>query len=150
VLIAEPLGARWEGTVLKPYLDPAGILTVCRGETEYIELRIYSNEECAKMHRERLARDYAPRLAKCLPQIAVMERVKVFGALLDASYNAGWAAVCKSRMADLMRAGQWVAACKAIDGWYVTARNRKTGVRVKLKGLVSRRRDEMRVCLQGA
>jgi lysozyme len=148
VLVAAPIAERWEGVRIKPYYDPAHILTVCHGETEYIELRIYSKEECAAMLRKRLADDYAPRIAACLPEVATWERVKVFGALLDASYNAGWAGVCNSRMARLIRAGQWTAACKALDGWYVTAKNRKTGVRVKLRGLVLRRQDEMRVCLQ--
>lgn len=152
VLIAAPIGEKWEGYAPRPYLDPAAIKTYCYGETDlaYLEDRIYSKSECGALLRKRLARDYAPRVLACLPQLGDPRRVQVFGALLDASYNAGPVAVCKSRMAIAVRAGRWVAACNAIEGWYVTARNRKTGVRVRLRGLERRRRDEKAVCLKGA
>jgi lysozyme len=141
---------KWEGFAAKPYLDPASIKTGCFGETEdpaYLEDRIYSRSECGDQLRKRLARDYAPRIAKCLPEI-VQNRF-VFGALLDASYNAGWAAVCNSRMAVSVRAGNLRAACNGLEGWYVTARNRQTGVRVRLRGLERRRLDEKATCLRG-
>lgn len=150
VAVAAPLAMKWEGYAAKPYLDPAKIKTGCFGETEdpaYLEDRIYSRSECGAQLRKRLAQDYAPRIAACLPEI-VSNRF-VFGALLDASYNAGPLAVCRSRMAESIRAGNLEAGCKGLDGWYVTARNRQTGVRVKLRGLVNRRRDEMRACLAG-
>jgi hypothetical protein len=69
-----------------------------------------------------------------------------FGALLDASYNAGWAAACKSRMAVSFRAGDWAQGCAGFKGWYVTARNRTTGQRIMLKGLVRRRDAEAATC----
>lgn len=145
-----PLTQQSEGLRNKPYLDPAHILTVCYGETEGVEARIYSTDECAGKLRHRLANDYAPRIAECLPEIATNERIKVFGALLDAAYNAGPVAVCNSRMASAIRLGNVVDGCALLDGWYVTARNRKTGVRVKLPGLVKRRRAEAALCLEGA
>ena len=151
VAIAAPLAMKWEGYAPKTYNDPAGIPTWCYGETEKRlsedPAYIYSKAECATLLRARMQRDYAPRLAKCLPEI--VHNKYVFGALIDASYNAGWAAVCKSRMAQHIRAGDLYSGCISLDGWYVTARNRKTGQRIKLRGLVSRRLDEQRVCLQG-
>lgn len=150
VPVAAALGERWEGYAARPYLDPAKIKTGCFGETEdpaYLEDRIYSRTECGVQLRRRLARDYAPRILACLPEIA--DKPVVFGALLDASYNAGPSAVCSSSMARLIRANRWRPACAALPGWYVTARNRRTGVRVQLAGLVNRRKDEARVCLSG-
>jgi lysozyme len=144
-----PLTQKSEGLRNKPYLDPANILTVCFGETEGIEARIYSTDECAVKLRHRLATDYAPRIAACLPQVATQQRIKVFGALLDAAYNAGPVAVCSSRMAQSIKAGQWRQACDGFRGWYVTARNRKTGQRILLKGLVTRREAERSLCLEG-
>jgi GH24 family phage-related lysozyme (muramidase) len=91
VLVAAPLAATWEGYRGKAYYDPAHILTVCYGETEHIDpAKIYSKDECVAKLRTRMANDYAPRIAKCLPEVVNERRVKVFAALLDASYNAGW------------------------------------------------------------
>jgi lysozyme len=141
VLLAAPITASFEGLRTKPYLDPANIPTVCYGETE-LAMRVYSADECGQMLRARLAKDYAPHILDCLPQVA--DRPKVFAALLDASYNAGWAAVCKSRMVDAFRSGN--DGCALFEGWYVTTRNRKTGVRVTLPGLVRRRKAEAALC----
>jgi lysozyme len=139
-----------EGLRNKPYLDPAHILTVCYGETHGIDpTRIYSNDECADKLRHRLAEDYAPRIAECLPQVANERRIKVFGALLDAAYNAGPVAVCSSRMARSIRAGDWKGACNGFYGWYATARDRRTGKRIALRGLQIRRQKEAALCREG-
>jgi GH24 family phage-related lysozyme (muramidase) len=165
-LVAAPLAVRWEGFAPKVYRDPANIQTYCFGETENVDpSRIYSKSECAVLLRQREARDYAPRIAACLPEI-VGNRF-IFGALIDASYNAGWAAVCTSPMATLIKAGDFARSCAALPGWYVTARYRGkarpaaamraagwrwTGSawRKTFPGLISRRNDEKAVCLEGA
>jgi lysozyme len=139
-----------EGLRNKPYLDPAHILTVCYGETQGIDqAKIYSNDECASKLRRRLAEDYAPRIAACIPELND-RRVKVFGALLDAAYNAGPAAVCNSRMARSIHAGDWAGTCNGFYGWYATARDRRTGKRIQLRGLEIRRQKEAALCRQGA
>lgn len=147
-LVAAPLATNWEGYAARVYNDPAHIPTYCYGETTNVDpSRIYSKSMCADLLRTRMAQDYAPRVARCAPGI-VGNRF-VFGALIDASYNAGWAAVCKSRMVASINAGQLRAGCEGFAGWYVTARDRRTGQRIQLKGLVSRRLDERAVCLRG-
>lgn len=164
--IAAPLAAKWEGYAPKVYRDPANIATYCYGETENVDpSRIYGKDECAVLLRQRMARDYAPRIAECLPEIAPNRFI--FGALVDSSYNAGWAGVCASPMAALIKAGELAKACNALPGWYVTARYRGkarpesamraagwywTGGawRKKFPGLVNRRNDEKAVCLKGA
>lgn len=147
-----PLTQQSEGLRNRPYLDPAKILTVCYGETQGIDrARIYSTDECAVRLRKRLAEDYAPAIAKCLPGVATERRVKVFGALLDAAYNAGPDAVCSSRMARSIKAGDWSQACGGFYGWYTTARVRGTNPpkRIQLTGLVIRRQKEAALCRQG-
>jgi lysozyme len=145
-----PLTQTKEGLELKPYKDPAAIVTWCYGETEGKPLAIYTKDQCGNLLRERMARDYAPKLLapSCLPQLAEPERRHEFAALIDASYNAGPVAVCKSPMVQRMRADNWVGGCNAFEGWYTTARNRKTGQRIQLRGLVIRRQDEKRLCLR--
>jgi lysozyme len=139
VLVAAPLAAQFEGYSAKVYKDPAGIPTYCYGETELARhdpSHIYAKSECMALLRARMARDYAPHLLQCVPGVRRYRPRFAFGALLDASYNAGWAAACKSRMAVSFRAGDWAQGCAGFKGWYVTARNRTTGQRIMLKGLV--------------
>jgi lysozyme len=147
-VVCLPLTAAKEGLELKPYKDPAAIVTWCYGETQGKPLAVYTKDQCGAMLRERMGRDYAPKVLACLPGLAAPNRRHEFAALIDAAYNAGPVAVCRSPMVQHMRAGNWIAGCRAFDGWYTTARNRKTGVRVRLRGLVIRRADERDLCLK--
>jgi lysozyme len=161
VLVATPLTAASEGLRLQPYWDPAHIRTYCLGETENVQERVYTPDECYALLRRRLAIAYAPKVLACLPQLAAEERRSVFAALIDASYNAGPAAVCASPMARYIKADQWADACKALTaryvvegitvrGWFASAKDRRTGIRKKLPGLVTRRAAERDLCLKGA
>jgi lysozyme len=143
VLICAPLTASREGLRTKPYLDPAGIPTVCYGETE-LPLRVYSADECGAMLRQRLLKDYAPKIAACLPELVDKQKANALAAFIDAAYNAGPSAVCKSRMAKAVHAGQLGVACDAFSGWYVIARGKK------LPGLVKRREAERKLCMVDA
>jgi lysozyme len=155
-----------EGERLKPYKDPANIVTWCFGETEGKPKDRYTSAECAGLLRNRLAKDYAPKIAACVPQVANERRIKVFAALLDAAYNAGPDAVCKSPMRARIVAGDLAGSCSAYVGWYVTARYRgkpqptaamrKAGWtwtgkfwRKQLPGLVTRRQKEAALCRGG-
>lgn len=150
-LFVAPVTAGQEGFVPRARPDPAHIPTYCYGETEHVDpVRIYSRGECMELLRQRLARDYAPKILACLPDLADPRRKPVFAAMIDAGYNAGPKAVCSSPMAAKVRARDYAAACNAFVGWYVTARDRRTGKRLVLPGLVKRRRDvERPLCLQG-
>lgn len=153
VLIASGIASKWEGYASKVYKDPAGIPTWCYGETEKLKKDpsyIYSKSECMGLLRQRLTEDYAPKIAQCMP--AIVPNRFVFGALIDASYNAGWAGVCRS-FASLVQTGQLQVACDKLPTWYITAQRRVNGKRVGqpfvLKGLVNRRKDERSICLMG-
>lgn len=126
------------------YRDPAGIPTQCYGETVHINRGIvYTQAECAAKLRERMARDYAAPLVKCVPEFANPERRNAFGASSDFAYNAGAAAFCRSPMARKFNAGDWSGGCMAFVGYYVTAKGKR------LNGLVRRRQEEARFCLTG-
>lgn len=168
--VAAPIAQHWEGYAPKVYRDPANIPTYCYGETANISKdpgRIYAKTECAALLRQRMARDYAPVILHCIPQLADPKRKQVFGALIDASYNAGAGGVCHSPMRSLIIAGKWAEACKALPSWYITARYRgkaqPSAVMIKhgwhwdgkawkkiMPGLVNRRKDEANVCLLAA
>jgi GH24 family phage-related lysozyme (muramidase) len=155
-----------EGERLKPYRDPANIVTWCYGETQGSPKAAYTQSECAALLQGRLASTYAPKIAACLPELADQKRINVFAAFLDASYNAGTAAVCSSPMARAVHSGDWDGACLDFNGWYVTARYRGTphsaaamqragwhwiagAWRKTLPGLVTRRAKESQLCRSG-
>jgi lysozyme len=154
-----------EGKRLKPYRDPANIVTWCYGETNGTPKANYTSAECAGLLQNRLASVYAPQIAKCLPQLADQRRIKVFAAFLDASYNAGPLAVCASPMASGAKASDWARACH-FQGWFVTARYRGKPMsaaamqragwrwingawRKALPGLIARRVKEAQLCASG-
>lgn len=161
-----PLTKGSEGERLKPYRDPAHIVTWCYGETQGTPKAAYTSAECASLLQNRLASAYAPKIAACLPQVADEKRIKVFAALLDAAYNAGPLSVCSSPMAFEIRAGQWANACNAFNNWFTTARYRgpvhsaaamqragwkwiNGAWRKRLPGLVIRRAKEAALCREG-
>ena len=138
-----PFTASFEGEVRHPYRDPAGILTWCYGQTQGKPELVYTHTQCGDMLRGDLANKYAPKVIACIPQLVAPERRHMFEALIDAAYNAGPAAVCRSPMARAARAGQWIKACNSFPGWYISARGRV------YPGLVRRRLAEKALCLRG-
>lgn len=146
VIIAAPLTAEREGLRTKPYYDPAHIQTVCYGETER-EMREYTPDECLSLLKDRQAADYAPHVFACVPGFADEKRRHAFAAAIDAAYNAGWKAFCRSPMAARFNADDWVGGCDKFRNWFITAKDRKTGVRKVLRGLQSRRAAERWLCL---
>lgn len=140
VLLSVPVTAAYEGLRTKPYSDPAGIKTVCYGETERA-MRTYTADECKVLLESRQQRDYAPAVLKCVPGLA--QKREAFAASIDAAYNAGTIAFCKSRMAQAFNAGRWKEGCDGFSGWYVTAKGKR------LAGLVKRREAERQLCLSG-
>jgi lysozyme len=143
VLVATPVAMAFEGVRTHPYRDVTGTPTVCYGDTE-VAMRVYGRDECAALLRARLAKDYAPHLIQCVPALAKPENRYRGGALLDASYNAGWQGACRSPMARDFNAGKWTEGCNAFVGW------RETSKGVHLAGLARRRRAEADVCRRAA
>lgn len=130
-----------EGEVHHAYRDAGGrhVATYCIGETQHVDWnKIYTHDECQTLFRKRLAADYAPKVLACVP--GFIDRPKPFQAALDASYNSGWGAFCRSPMSRAFNAGQWAKGCDAFLGWYTTAAG------VKLRGLVMRREGERLLC----
>lgn len=138
-----------EGDRLRPYYDPAHIVTWCYGETQGPHKALYTEAECAALLQNRLAHDYAPKIVACVPQVADQQHIKIVSALLDAAYNAGPGAVCKSRMARSMRAHDLAGGCNGFYGWRATATDRHTGQHIVLRGLQVRRANEATLCKSG-
>jgi GH24 family phage-related lysozyme (muramidase) len=142
VLAVAPFVASKEGERHVPYYDGGRVKTVCMGETQNVEDRIYSHDECAAMERKRLAKDYAPAVLNCVPAFVEDRRRKPFMAAIDASYNAGPVGFCKSPMARYFNAGQWAKGCDAFVGWRATIQG------VPSRGLRNRREGERLLCMR--
>lgn len=141
----------WEGMWATARVDTIGTghpVTYCYGQTdEFGTVKVgqrFTKQEC----RELLAKSLPAYLAGIQPCIRVALPDKVMAALLDAAYNAGARAVCRSPMLARMNEGDLEGGCKAFDGWYVHASGRV------VQGLINRRsgdsrKGEKQLCLEG-
>lgn len=131
----------WEGLRTVAYRDVVGIPTVCYGETRGVKMGDrYTVDECKAMLGDGLA-EFEQGMRKCL---AAPDRIpaKSYVAFLSLSYNIGTGAFCRSTVARRANAGDVRGACDAILMW-----DKAGGKRVQ--GLVNRRADERRICLEG-
>jgi lysozyme len=155
IATAVPFTSGWEGTDYVAKRDMIGTghpITFCHGQTdEFGKVKVgtrFTKEQCDEMLAKSLPK-YLEGIQKCTPPDAP---IKVMASLLDAAYNAGPAAVCRSPMVTELNAGNVASACKEFKGWYETTKN--NGVRVVVPGLKYRRegdsrKGETQFCLEG-
>lgn len=147
VQTAVPFLIKWEGTDLVARRDMIGTghpLTWCHGATSADDKTVKAGQRFTPAQCDaELAKDLPRYLTPLQACIHVALPVKTEGALLDAAYNAGPEAVCKSSMVARMNAGNISAGCAAFTGWYVRASGRV------VQGLINRRAAEKKFCLQG-
>lgn len=132
----------WEGIYTRPYNDIVGVRTVCIGETENIQERKYSVDECKALLAQKLPRYYG-EIAQCWGQDVennLTDNMRI--AFVSGAYNFGSGAFCKSSMVRLLKAGDRRGACHALRLY------NRAGGRV-VKGLDNRRRAEEKLCLGG-
>lgn len=147
ILLCLSFTAGWEGTDLIAKRDRIGTghpLTYCHGQTDEFghvhNGQRFTPAQCDKLLAQSLP-NYLHPLQKCLK---VDVKTKTLAALLDASYNAGPAAVCRSPMVERMNEGDIVGGCQSFKNWYIRASGRV------VSGLINRRHGEMALCLEGA
>lgn len=138
---------KFEGVVLRGYLDPAGIPTKCMGDTHDVVVgKRYSDAECRESLEKQLIVHAEPVL-KCTP--GLKGRTYQLGAAVSFAYNIGVGAYCGSTTARRFNTGDFRGACKAMNesdngkAQWVTSRGRV------LPGLVKRRADEREICERG-
>lgn len=143
--IALPFTAKWEGDdglVAKHLsIDPPGVVTVCRGITNYDipTLKIgdrYTREQCDDLYIKSYLK-YAATIDKCVKvEIAAETRASLY----DAAYNLGAGRICASYIVRKINNGDIEGGCDVLLQ-YVYAN------RTFLQGLLNRRRDERKLCL---
>lgn len=128
-----------EGLRQVAYRDPVGIPTICFGETEGVKLGDRkTTDECKDMLAERVERDFIPGVERCITRPMPEKRKAAF---VSFAYNVGVEGFCRSSVARKYNAGDVAGACDAML-LYVKARG------ITLPGLVKRREEERRLCLE--
>ena len=131
--------AIYEGTVLRTYRDPIGIVSACTGHTGP-ELRMgqtFTKEQCTEM----LYVD----LLKHAQALDCVKRPMSDGqkaAFLSFAFNVGNGAFCSSTLVRKANAGDMPGACAELSRWTYAGGK-------QLQGLIKRRAAERKLCEQG-
>ncbi len=139
VALAVPLVAKYEGTVLRSYRDPVGIVTACTGHTGP-ELKIgqtYTRQQCEDMLYKDLAK-HADALA-CVSQPLTDGQRAAFVSFV---FNVGEGAFCGSTLVRKANAGDIDGACAELSRWTYAGGK-------QLPGLIKRRAAERQLCEAG-
>ena len=139
VALAVPLVAKYEGTVLRSYRDPVGIVTACTGHTGP-DLKIrqtYTRQQCEDMLYKDLAK-HADALACVSQPLTDGQRA----AFVSFAFNVGEGAFCGSTLVRKANAGDIDGACAELSRWIYAGGK-------QLPGLVKRRAAERQLCEAG-
>lgn len=142
----------WEGmdSIARPDAIGTGHpMTYCYGQTAEFG-KVKAGTKFTKTQCDQLLAESLPKyLAQIQPCIKVTLPDETMASLVDAAYNAGPAAVCKSPMVAKMNAGDIKGGCNAFKGWYVRSDGQvRKGLIARRSGIDSRK-SEMQLCLEG-
>jgi lysozyme len=143
----------WEGmdsVAKKDMIGTGHPITYCYGQTDEFgavkEGTRFTKAECDKKLAQSLPK-YLDAIQKC---IKVELPAKTEASLLDAAYNAGSAAVCRSPMVAKMNAGDIEGGCNAFEGWYIRSDGKaRKGLIARRSGIGDGRKSEKQLCLEG-
>lgn len=139
VVLVVPLVEKFEGTVLRSYRDPVGIITACTGHTgpELKMGQTYSRQQCEEMLYKDLAK-HAEALNCVRAPLTDGQRA----AFLSFAFNVGDDAFCRSTLVRKANAGDFDGACAELSRWIYASGK-------ELPGLVKRRAAERQLCEAG-
>ncbi len=144
-----------EGLSLSTYKDTASIDTICYGHTATARPgQTLTQPECDKLLNGDLG--VFKRAVERAVKVPIPETMKA--AIISWAYNVGIGAMQTSTLIRLLNQGQYEAACMQMNRWIcevapkgkgdttgqcaVPARNKRIS-----KGLINRRKVEVRICL---
>ena len=139
VALAVPLVAKYEGTVLRSYRDPIGIVTACTGHTgpELKMGQTYTRQQCEEM----LYKDLTQH-ADALSCVRVLLTDGQRAAFVSFAFNVGNDAFCRSTLVRKANAGDIDGACAELSRWTYAGGK-------QLPGLIKRRAAERQLCEAG-
>lgn len=152
IAITVPFLMGWEGMDPVAKRDMIGTghpITYCNGLTSVDgEVKVgqrFTKQEC----EQRLALALPVYLNALNKRITAPMPKKSAASLLDASFNAGSAAVGRSPMLAKMNAGKITAGCNSFEGWYVRSDGKvRKGLECRRSGCDDRK-SERALCLEG-
>ena len=139
VALVLPVVMLYEGTVLRSYVDPVGIVTACTGHTGP-ELRMgqrYTRQQCEDMLYGDLLKHAAA--LDCIKRPLTDNQKAAF---LSFAFNVGNKAFCNSTLVRKANAGDILGACAELSRWTLAGGR-------ELPGLVKRRAAERQLCEKG-
>lgn len=146
-LSGEALIKKWEGFFSRRYLDPVGVPTIGYGTIQNKKLGIYitrgmtvTKDEATQLMRKELR--WAEKFV--LKKIKVPLKQHQFDAIMSFVYNLGVGNFSRSTLLKKLNRGDYEGAAEQFSRW-VWATDRRMKRRVKLRGLVNRRRDEAKM-----
>lgn len=144
---------RREAFAEKPYRDSAGRLTVGYGHVLTAGERAMRTLVMVDMaHADALLRqDVSTRalwLAAVNSNLAQPLNQQQFDACLSLAFNIGLTAFENSTLLKMLRAGNFAGAANQFERW-IYATDPKTGKKIALRGLVSRRRGDRAIFERG-
>lgn len=154
-----PVIIAFEGLKQSPYQAPEGKLTVCYGETNKVQNRTYSVQECRQMLTETTSTFVTDMLStSCFKNVESMPE-SVLAALVSFSYNTGPNAHCSAEnpnLANAIRSQNWESVCAQLSKFIyhdetitdANGKKVKTGKKVKSEGLIKRRAAEQIICFK--
>lgn len=136
VALVVPLVMHFEGTVLRTYKDPIGILTSCTGHTgpELMAGQTWTQEQCNQQLYGDLVK-HAPALDCVKAPTTEGQRA----AFLSFAFNVGEAKFCQSTLVRKANQGDMAGACAELSRWTMAGGK-------ELPGLVRRRAAERAMC----
>ena len=133
IAVHEGLPLNPDGTA-KPYLDAAGIPTICYGQTGPTATSgaRMTPQDCKALLEREIAKKYLPGVLACVDRPLTLPQAV---ALTSFAYNVGVRAACYSTLVRYHNAGDCPRAAAQFARWT------RAGGRI-LPGLVTRREDE--------
>lgn len=126
----------FEGTILRGYRDPIGIVTACTGHTKTAVLgRPYTKAECEELLITDLV-EHAEGVTVCVTEPMTVGQQAAF---VSFAFNVGTYRFCTSTLVKKFNAGDPAGACAELSRWVYAGNER-------LPGLVTRRQIERDMC----
>lgn len=132
-----------EGYSPKPYLDIAGVLTECYGNTHNVDVNNPKTEAQCKV----LLNNEAARIGVMLLNDVPNHNLYTLASGISFVYNVGDGAYRSSTYRKELKRGNFEAACNQMYRWVYVTKGKK---KVVSKGLKNRRDKEVEVCLRGS